>query len=136
MAVYTTKARESTPFQWLTAGLACWSALFAFDLIRMGARLTSKQWLYILSVPGGKWTWATVFGVAALVVALGFWVRSYRLKALGLVTMSAGCFAFVVLYLSIANAADPVATLGYWPWAVAGCCMSFVAAVNWVDKLW
>lgn len=66
---------------WFTA--STW-LLFAVLCARFGDRVTSKQWTYLMSVPGHKWLWAIAFGLGSVTVMAGLLKRWHILTATGL----------------------------------------------------
>lgn len=118
---------------WFLCG---WSFTFCAALAYWADNITSRQWLYLMGVPGHQWTWVTIYGVAAWVLLVGMVFRRYRIRAAGLLIMGTGCTLIFFFYL-FAPLIDPgLVTLGSFPWAIAAGLMYVGAAINWSPSLW
>ena len=108
--------RES-PITGVIAGFfAYWGTQYTIDLIGRADQVTSTQWRYLMSVPGGRWSWITVFGVGSALLILGLCGRHYRTRAAGLTILGFGALAIAAFYIC-APLIDPgLTTLGWHPW--------------------
>lgn len=116
--------------------LDTWSFGFTLDLIARADDVTSAQWRYLMSVPGGNLAWAGVFLSGALALVYGLAVVNYRLRAIGCGLIGFGCSAIAAFYV-FAPLIDPgLTTLGYWPWLLGGLILILAALVNAKPLTW
>jgi hypothetical protein len=125
------RLRDSWFVTLLSWALAIWAILFSLDCVRIGDKLTSAQWVYLMSVPGGKWFWAASFGVSGLMFALGLRKEWHRLAGLGSFLVGALCVGIAMFYLLEPIFDTTIITLGYWPWAVPAGLAFIFAASHW-----
>lgn len=116
--------------------MAAWALGFALNTTLVADRLTSPQWLALMTVPGGKWFWAGLFGIAAVILAAGMHTTRYHWRAVGLALIGAGCSGIAVFYLIAPLFHLGPITLGYWPWFVPAGVGLLGAVVNWRPILW
>jgi hypothetical protein len=117
--------------------LAGWLAWFTADLIFRAANVTSRQWLYLMSIPGHQWTWAGVFGTAAALTTAGLVTRRRRITAAGCAVMTFGCGLIAVFYLVAPWVADPsLVTLGYAPWMMCAFIAALATVIYWKPSGW
>jgi hypothetical protein len=128
--------RESGVATGCAWGLAVWAAGFAANIGWAGDKITSTQWQYLMSVPGGKWFWAGMFGVGALILVIGLITRRYTLRAAGLLIAALGCLLISGYYIVAPLLERGLITLGWWPWLGFGFVYLFSAVVNWRPILW
>lgn len=128
--------RDSGPMRALGAGLTFWAAMFAVFALLTGNKVTTGQWLYLFSVPGGYYSWAAMFGTSALVSAWGLWTRRYRVAAVGMFGTGTGCLAIAALYLMAPLFGDELITMGWTPWVLGAGVFYYLTAQNWTDRAW
>lgn len=110
--------------------------LFAVLCALTGDWLTSRQWTYLMGVPGGEWFWAFLFAGGALAGLVGTVCHFYRLTAVGMFVDGSGCALIAAFYLC-APLIDPgMYTLGYVPWFAVAVVTFFAAVVNWTPRPW
>lgn len=127
------ESRILTAALWI---LSSWSLLFAVLLAWLGDKVTSRQWLYLLSVPGHKWFWAVLFGSAAVMVLWGLTRGGYGWRGAGLFLAAVGCTIIAGFYL-FSPLIDPgLLTLGYIPWFPGAGFLAWLAAINWRPTPW
>lgn len=116
--------------------LTAWAWWLTADLAWRGDNVTSRQWQYLMSVPGHQWTWVVLFGAGAFILSLGMVAADYTSRAIGLVILSLGAGAIAAFYLT-APLIDPgLTTLGYHPWLLCAAGMLPCAVVNWRPVAW
>lgn len=124
----------------LSAAIAClamlWSAGFAVNTALVADQLTSPQWISLMTVPGGKWFWITVFGGAATVMCAGLTRRSYLLRGVGFGLIGAGCLGIAMFYWVAPWFHLGPVTLGYWSWFLGVGIGIGGAVVNWWPIQW
>lgn len=128
--------REAPPVRWFcgTIGLLC--TMFALDIMRIGDVVTSRQWQYLMSVPGHKYAWTIIFFTAGVCTLLGEARAKYRLAAFGLLLMGASALGIATFYYLGPFLNADFLTLGYWTWVINSVVMLAMFAVNWTDKEW
>lgn len=128
--------RDSTLGRALYTAIGAWAVAFALVCTFIGDIVTSKQWTYLMGVPGGKWFWSVLFGVAAFVVLAGVVWNSTLAIALGLFVIGSGCGLITAFYL-LAPLIDPgLLTLGYMPWALCAAIAYPCAVTAWKPLTW
>ena len=116
--------------------IAIWAAGFTVDLIARADAVTSAQWRYLMSVPGGKWTWSALFLTASLTLTYSLATHHTTIRALGYALLALGCGAIAGFYI-VAPLIDPgLTTLGYWPWLLAAAAMMFLAVAHAKPRPW
>ncbi len=130
--------RESKLFHLLTGVLAIWSWMFATDMAGRADQITSRQWQYLMSVPGHQWSWTAVFFMAAVITTIGLLAEhhKYVIRAFGLGLMSLGALGIGVFYIVAPLIDRGLTTLGYHPWFITGSLMLFAAVANWKPLRW
>lgn len=118
---------ESSVVRSLSWGCVYWSLGTALLLGILGDVLTSKQWVYLLSIPGGKWTWALMFGTAGLLACVGLWTHRRVLVTTGLFLSGTWCLCVVLFYLVAPFYDTTLFNLGFCPWCGMGVLMVFLA---------
>ena len=128
--------RES-PLTGVIAGFfAYWGTQYTIDLIGRADQVTSTQWRYLMSVPGGRWSWITIFGVGAAILILGLLGPHYRTRATGLALMGFGSLSIAAFYIC-APLIDPgLTTLGWHPWWPLAVIYLTLAIINWRPTRW
>jgi hypothetical protein len=111
--------------------LGIWALVFAAAAVFLGDRLTSKQWTYLFSVPGGKVFWAILFGMGGLITLWGVYRTHYSSCATGLFLMGSGCGAVAMFYLLAPLIDRGLLTLGWVPWGLGVGVTYFFAIINW-----
>jgi hypothetical protein len=128
--------RDSKIGRALAAFTAVTWLVFAVLCAWLGNAVTSKQWVYLMSIPGGKWFWAGTFGIGSAVALYGIIKRCYRLTAIGLFVVGTCCFLIFAFYL-LAPLIDPgLMTLGYVVWFFGTVPVYALAAVNVTPVSW
>lgn len=127
--------RELGPVQALVAWLSMWAVLFAGWLVMLADTTTSRQWIWLMSVPGGEWTWAALFTSGAVLSAIGLWLRRYRLVAAGQFLIGTNCLAVAVLYVISPKFLENMVTLNYMPWIAIAVVLYFLTAAN-LSETW
>lgn len=116
--------------------LTLWGLGFTCDLAARADNVTSRQWQYLMSVPGNQWTWVAIFGSGAALLIAGMLTHVYRLRALGCAAMAFGSLLIGGFYV-VAPAIDVgLTTLGYWPWFLTTLVMIVGACANWRPTTW
>jgi hypothetical protein len=128
--------RESRLGKAIVAGIAVWSLWFAFDVARIGARVTSKQWQYLMEVPAGRWFWAVAFGIGAAITLLGLVYERYIVSAIGLFFIGSSCSLIAAFYLLAPLIDEGLLTLGYNPWFFPAAFAYIFAALIGRPTLW
>lgn len=127
------ESRVMTGVGWVIVG---WAIGFTLDLIARADDVTSAQWRYLMSVPGGHWAWVGVFIIGAMFVTYGLASLRYVLRAIGFGILGFGCGAIAAFYI-VAPFVDPgLTTLGYWPWLLGAVGLISIAAVNAKPITW
>jgi len=109
--------REVVPV--VTALIAAITAVFVTMLVFAAHLVTSPQWRYLFSVPGGQWSWAALFGAATLLMAVGLALHRHRVTAIGYGLLTFGSALISAFYLA-APLIDPgLVTFDWYPWAIA-----------------
>lgn len=119
--------RESTLARGVFWATSVWALMFGVACGWFGDKVTSRQWQYLMTIPGGKWLWFSVFAGAAAVAILGLVTRRHAATAIGL-CLSGGGSLLIAGFYTLAPIFDRgLLTLGAFPWALcAG--VSFVCA--------
>lgn len=113
-----------------------WGMGFTIDLVARADKVTSRQWQYLMSVPGQQWAWVSVFGTATALLIAGQLARAHRLCAAGCAIAGFGAGMIGVFYMA-APVIDPgLTTLGYWPWLLTMFVMLVAAVINWKPAKW
>jgi hypothetical protein len=117
-------------------GGACWALTgwlwwFTVDLVWRADNVTSRQWQYLMSVPGHQWTWAALYAAAALILTVGMITTRYRLRSAGLAIGGFGALLIAAFYALAPDIGAGLTTLGYHPWLLGGGAMLLAAVVNW-----
>lgn len=124
----------------IAAGLAWvgafWAAAFAINTMAVADRLTSPQWISLMTVPGGKWLWVTIFGGAATILTAGLLLNRYRVRAVGFGVVGVGCLGIATFYLIAPLFHLGPITLGYWPWFIPAGVGMLGAITNWWPIEW
>lgn len=137
-----TPSRDTAAVRLVTAAVGLWGTGFAASCMFLGDRVTSNQWKYLMSIPGGKWTWGIAFGVSGVCCFLGMLVRHWRpVNCLHLAAFGAsgvgGCALLIAMFYLIAPfVVENMITLGAFPWVFAGSAAILVAAMNRNDSEW
>lgn len=71
--------------------LTAWGIGFTLDLVARADNVTSPQWRYLMSVPGGEWSWVAVFGSGTVLLIAGMLSQAYKVRAFGCAVMAVGC---------------------------------------------
>lgn len=121
-----------TPSQLLTANtfLTVMAVAFAAFIGWQGDQLTSRQWEYLMTVPGGKWSWAVTFGALGIFCAWGMMRRKDMHIAVGLFGVGMLCGFVASCYILAPIEDSSLRTGGWWPWIVSA---AFYFAVGSVD---
>lgn len=129
--------RESELCQSVCWALGLWGLLFGVALGYWGDNVTSKQWLYLLSVPGHQWTWEGVFGTSGLLIVIGLLKQGrYLMRSLGCLGVASGCLAITALYAA-APLIDPgLLTFGSFAWILGAGAGYLLAVINWRPITW
>lgn len=131
MSQMTQKARDLANVNWF---LLMMSLLFSGFIGWQGNALTSKQWIYLMTVPGGKWSWTIAFGVPAI---LGMYcqLRSHGVNVSAALSAIGVFSAFVSVCYILAPLQDTsLKTGGWWPWIIASAAYLYAGAVNLRDR--
>jgi hypothetical protein len=123
--------REMKLVGWGQWAITVWSWWYTADLTFRATDVTSSQWVYLMSVPGGHWTWAALFGWAAINLTTGMLMRRYWLRAVALALMGFGCFFTSAFYVAAPLIEPGLLTLGYHGWFLSCGLLLFLAVVNW-----
>jgi len=111
--------------------LAFMAAIFSAFIGWQGNYLTSKQWVYLMGVPGGKWTWAFTFGVCSLAALWGLLARRRHLWAgFGLFGVGFFCGFVASCYVLAPLQDSTLRTGGWWPWIIAAAVYLYAGAKN------
>lgn len=116
--------------------MAVWAGGFALNTALVADQLTSPQWRSLMTVPGGKWFWVAVFGLAAAALGIGLIANRYRLRAIGLGLIGLGCGSVMVFYILAPWFNLGPTTLGHWPWVLGVGIGVFGFVVNWWPIPW
>lgn len=116
--------------------LTTWAGWFTTDLVWRADQITSRQWLYLMSVPGHQWSWAGLFGSGVMLLVLGLVGTRYRLRAAGFALIAVGTGLIAGFYLAAPFIDPGLTTLGYHPWLLSMVVMLFCAVVNWRPVSW
>jgi hypothetical protein len=128
--------RESGLATGIGWAVALWACLYTIDLAARADQVTSKQWQYLMSVPGGQWSWTALFGMGGLLLLVGMLTRLYRLRAVGCAILGTGALTIAAFYWCAPTIDPGLTTLGYHPWYAWGIVLMFCAAVNWRPVAW
>lgn len=120
-------------FGWV---LTVWGLGFTCDLAARADNVTSRQWHYLMSVPGNQWSWAAIFGAGTALLIAGMLTNVYRLRAIGCGAMAFGSGLTVAFYMAAPMIDPGLTTLGYWPWIFTMLGMIVGAVVNWNPTTW
>lgn len=128
--------REAGIVRAISTIIAVWAAFFAGTVAATGDTLTSKQWQYLMDVPGGKWTWAAAFGVGAVSILVGAFRRQFQLATAGwaCVGTASGCIAAFYFLAPLTN--PELFTLGYYPWLFCAIFSFIFARLYWSPVEW
>lgn len=121
------------PVQAIAAWLAAWALVFAVWLVALADTTTSRQWIWLFSVPGGEWTWGALFAAGAALSAVGLWSRRYRVAAAGQFVIGTDCLAVAVLYVIAPRFLENIVTLNYLPWIAVAGVLYYLTAANWSE---
>jgi hypothetical protein len=128
--------RETQPVRALGVFAGVWAVLFSLNVMIMGDELTSKQWQYLMSFPGGKWFWGISFLCSAALILYGLHKRHYTLIGAGCFAAGFLCAAISLFYWLAPVLGPNLITLGSWPWAFCAGILWGGAAVNWGKRAW
>lgn len=128
--------RESGLFAGLAWAMSAWASGFALTTLFTADRLTSPQWRALMTIPGGKFFWVTLFGAAAIILIAGLLTHHYKSRGTGLALIGVGCFGIAVFYLVAPLFHLGPITLGYWPWFLGVGLGTFGAIANWWPIEW
>ena len=93
------KFRESGIAAGVAWAIAIWALGFAANTVLAADYLTSPQWRSLMTVPGGKWFWTAMFGLAGVVLITGLIDTNYLLRGIGLGLVGLGCGGIAVFYI-------------------------------------
>lgn len=127
---------QLTRSQLLTANsfLTGMALTFAAFIGWQGDKLTSHQWAYLMTVPGGKWSWAIGFGVFGLVCTWGMVRRKRMHVACGLIGIGLLCGFVSSCYILAPIEDSSLRTGGWWPWIVSAAAYFAVGSVDAGDR--
>lgn len=128
--------RESQPARAIGHFAGVWALLFSVSVMLMGDKLTSKQWQYLMSFPGGKWFWGICFLTAGCLTLYGLSTESYKMVGVGCFISGSLCTAIALFYALAPIVGPNLLTLGSWPWAFAAVILWGGTAVNWSGRSW
>jgi hypothetical protein len=120
----------------VSVGLTLWALLFTVSVAWIGEQVTSKQWQYLMSIPGHKWTWAVIFGIAGLIATIGLTTTAYRFIATGLIIEGFACLSICVFYIFAPLIGDSLITLGWLPWLLCSGIAFYFGAINQSAREW
>ncbi len=128
--------RDSSPVRLAGYCVALWGLLVSTMWMAFGDVVTSRQWTYLMSVPGGKWSWALTFGAFALLLLYAQYRVKHTLIVVGALGVGAPCLLVMFLYLTAPLYVEDLFTLGWLPWLLSGGAAIGVAAMNRNDCEW
>lgn len=128
--------RETSPVRWAGFFINCWAVAFALGCAVIGDKVTSTQWKYLMSIPGGKWTWAIVFAASGVLGLCGLVRKRYGLTVIGAGGVGFSCLGIAVFYIMAPFFLDNLLTLGFMPWLGFGGVAIGVGAMNRNDREW
>ena len=130
--------RDTTPVRLAGYLIAAWSILFGISCGILGDRVNSLQWQYLMSIPGGKWFWATVFVTPGVASVYGLWRKKYICVAIGMCSTGSFCLLIAALYFlqPLLDSDSQIITLGSWPWILSAISGIGVGAMNRNDDEW
>lgn len=114
--------------------LTIMALVFAVFMAWQGDKLTSKQWEYLMTVPGGKWSWAVVYGTLGAFCMWGLIRRNAGHVASGLFGIGLFCGFVAVCYILAPLQDSSLRTGGWWPWIVSAAAYFGVGSVNAGDR--
>ena len=128
--------RESGVVTGISWAMAVWALGFAVNIFFAADRLTSPQWQALMTVPGGKWFWITVFAGAGVTLVSGLVDTCYRARAIGLGIVGLGCGGIATFYMLAPFFNLGPVTFGYWPWFLGVGVGIMGAIANWWPLEW
>lgn len=128
--------RQNTPNRLASIGLTGWSFMFALFVAVFGNHVTSKQWQYLMSIPGDKWSWFAMYGTAALLGMYGWYKGNYGCMAAGLIISGFCCLGICVFYLIAPVFVDDLFTLGWLIWLLGAGVFFYFGAINQSAREW
>lgn len=128
--------RESGFIRMVTGAMCAITAVFTFALIFWSDQVTSPQWRYLFTFPGGEGTWAVLFGGATLCMVVGLIKRWHRLTAVGNAILGVASALVAVFYAVAPVIDDNMVTFGWYPWLVALIPSTLGAAIYWRPSRW
>lgn len=120
-------ARDDGFVRFLSYGMVIYSWAFSVLIVAMAPYLTSRQWTYLLSIPGGEWTWLALFGSAAVAALYGLRRRRKWPIVAGLFLMASWCTCIVAFYIAASFYDPALINLGYVPWGGMAAVMYCIA---------
>jgi hypothetical protein len=133
---YNFPTRETTLCRSLSLFVAVWSVLFAGAMFLLSDMVNSRQWTYLLSIQGGKWTYLVVYAIAGLVALVGIKKSRYKMAAWGLGISGATSCLIASFYTVAPLVADGLVTLGMAPWFFVGLVSVGAGVFNASDRAW
>lgn len=128
-------ARESGIIAGIGWAFAAWAWAFTCALAYWADDVTSKQWQFLMTIPGHQWTWVGLFGTGATVLAVGMATARYRLRAAGLLVIGLSCLGIATFY-AWAPILNGLVTLGSFPWLIPTGITAALAVLNWFPIRW
>lgn len=128
--------RESRFINMVTVMMSLVTAMFVVALVLWSDQVTSPQWRYLFTFPGGKWTWSGLFGFATLAMLTGLVTRWHWLTAIGNAVLGISCALVAVFYAVAPVVGQGVVTFGWYPWLMALIPSSLGAVIYWKPTQW
>lgn len=128
--------RESRLVHGVTWATAVLTAFFAVALILWSDQVTSPQWRYLFTFPGGQYSWAAIFAAASACMIVGLPRRWYLLVALGNAALGVGSALVATFYAVAPMLGEGMVTFGWYPWLVALIPSTLGAVIYWRPTRW
>jgi hypothetical protein len=109
---------------------------FSLSTVWLGDLLTSKQWVYLMQVPGHKWTWGIWFLAAGLMLAYGLRRKRHGYAATGSFSMGVASLTIGAFYVLGPLFESSLLTLGYWTWFLNAALMFYLFAIFVTESTW
>lgn len=122
--------RDSALVRGVEWAVAVWAAMFAATAVAVGDSINSRQWQYLLSIPGHEWFWGGLFGGAAVLLTFGLWRGNYKANAVALFMIGLGCTMIAAFYTVAPILDHGLITLGMFPWMLAAGVTLLAGVIN------
>ncbi|AER47498.1 hypothetical protein PBI_DYLAN_70 [Mycobacterium phage Dylan] len=128
--------RESGLITVVAAMMSVVTLVLVVALLFWADSITSTQWKYLFTFPGGEFSWAAVFGTAAVLMISGLATRRHRVTALGHAVLGVAAGVIAVFYAVAPVLEETMVTFGWYPWLLVLIPSAFGTVIYWRPVRW